>query len=128
MYSEVTRAWLIGLSLGLLMAMVGSSLNFKSVELKAPACENLEFVRYVGCPVNSSDNYYSVGWPQKAYCYNDGKDSCSPWGDFLYVERNTAKNQMLKDNFILIFLVSSLLGSLTAAVLLTKISLQNKNS
>lgn len=121
MHKQLLRAWLIGLAVFATLFAAGTILNFNKQTVSKPHCDNQEFVTYIGCDLRAdSVQYYAVGWPQKVYCYFDGKHSCSPWDDFLYAPRAAQKSDVLKQNALLISLGSLCIGLLVTSIVLSK--------
>jgi hypothetical protein len=113
--------WLQGLGIGILLLFLGLAFNFRQQATNPPKCENWEHVDYVGgCPVDSNTKYYMSGWPNKFFCANNGKHSCSPWDDYLRVERNYERSSMWKENLPTIFLASSTISLIFISVRLSK--------
>jgi hypothetical protein len=130
-HRHLIKPWLVGVLTAFILFSFCSLLNLKQSPSTAPACDNQQYVNYIGCPQNNSGRYYVSGFPHKMYCYNDGKDSCSPWSDFLSVERNSERSAMLTRNETILFLVSLSVGLMVTSSLLTynlkRISSDEKN-
>ena len=119
--NRIASAWLAGVLVFVLLVIIGSAMNFRTQAVPAPACENEEFVEYIGCEGknNPSIVYYVTGWPQKTYCYFSGKNSCTPEQDFLDTPRGGDRADTQKENLVLIVLISAVGGLFTTSLLLT---------
>ncbi len=119
------RIWVEGVFLFTILIIVGFFFNFRTHTLShAPLCESQQYVEYINCSKADKNNrYYLTGWPKKMYCYFDGKNYCSPWGDFLHIPRNSSRIQMWKDNIPYI-----LLGSTNVSLLFISVQLSRKSN
>lgn len=122
---SIAKAWIIGVIFAVVVFCLGSLLNLKKSTIAAPACQNQGQVEYVGCPSDRGGEYYVTGWPNEIYCFSDGKDSCSPWSDFLRIDRNNERSQLRNQNLQLIGFFSLLIGLTTTSVILSKNQLKS---
>lgn len=121
MPKHVLTAWIIGLGVVIVLFTIGTILNFSRHEASRPICDNWEVMKYKGCASSlDGSQYYSTGWPQEIYCFNDGKDSCTPWSDFLDTPRTLEKNGVLKRNIVIVIVGSLIPGLLVTSILLSR--------
>lgn len=127
---RIALIWLSGIVVFFAILLTGMSLNYRTSTIAPDAipeghCEEYR-LDYIACKSDQeSGRFFVTGWPTKSFCYDSGKTACSPWDDYLRIERYGTQQENQQGNHAYILLGSAVLALGAVA---TALSMKGKNA